>query len=517
MDLAEAFSVKVKVAVDPSSQASFTKQIQDMANKAIINVKVNLDTSGLNNQMNGLNTATQNINRQVNNSVNSVSKSIDSQINQLKNLINTVNSISSRTGNNPAYSSLAPLTNSAINQMADMSKLVPGTDQYNNALKGLQNTVSTLTREYGLLNKEITNTNQIQKEQQAQANLRNQMQSYLSKYPKIESKPEALNQYNQIFNSIENGASQARIRFAKFQGQMRDMGMEAQSLGERLKELFTKHLDIAVIMVGIHALQKGFQQVTQNVIELDKALTNLQIVNGGTQAQAKELLNTYSQMAQVLGATTVQVADSATEWMRQGFSLEDTNKLIENSMVLSKIGFVSSAESTQYLTSAMKGFNVEAEDSIRIVDRLSKVDVEAAVSAGGIAEAMARTSASAELAGVSMDKLIGYIATVGEVTQREMSTVGENFKTLFARMGNIKAGRLIDPETSENLSDVESTLSGLGIMLRDTDSEFRNFGDVLDEVGGKWDSFSSVQQHAISVAFAGKLYARIYSNVKMCA
>ena len=68
----------------------------------------------------------------------------------------------------------------------------------------------------------------------------------------------------------------------------------------------------------------------------------------------------------------------------------------------------------------------------------------------------------------------------------------------------IKSGRMEDVETGEDLSDVETVLSGLGIKLRDTNSEFRNFGDVLDEVAGKWDSFSSVQQRAIATAFAGK-------------
>lgn len=70
-------------------------------------------------------------------------------------------------------------------------------------------------------------------------------------------------------------------------------------------------------------------------------------------------------------------------------------------------------------------------------------------------------------------------------------------------MGNVKAGRLNDPETGESLSDVETTLGGLGIKLRSSNQEFRNFGEVLNEVAGKWSSFSSVQQRAIAVAFGG--------------
>ena len=70
-------------------------------------------------------------------------------------------------------------------------------------------------------------------------------------------------------------------------------------------------------------------------------------------------------------------------------------------------------------------------------------------------------------------------------------------------MNNIKAGRLIDPETEESLSDVENALAGVGIRLRESNSEFRNTADVLDEVNANWDNYSSVQKRAIAVAFSG--------------
>ena len=91
---------------------------------------------------------------------------------------------------------------------------------------------------------------------------------------------------------------------------------------------------------------------------------------------------------------------------------------------------------------------------------------------------------------------------VGSALRRESNRMNF-FKSTLARMSNIKAGYLSDPETGENLSNVEATLSGLGIKLRNSNAEFRNFGDVLDEVSGKWDTFSSVQQRAIATALGG--------------
>ena len=43
-----------------------------------------------------------------------------------------------------------------------------------------------------------------------------------------------------------------------------------------------------------------------------------------------------------------------------------------------------------------------------------------------------------------MDKLLGYLATIGETTQEGMSSVGTGLNAIFSRMGNIKLARLKD-------------------------------------------------------------------------
>ena len=59
-------------------------------------------------------------------------------------------------------------------------------------------------------------------------------------------------------------------------------------------------------------------------------------------------------------------------------------------------------------------------------------------------------------------------------------------KPFFSRMRDIKIGAALDEE-GESLSNVEDILK-VDIKLRDSVGEFRNFGDVLDEVGAKWNT-----------------------------
>lgn len=172
-------------------------------------------------------------------------------------------------------------------------------------------------------------------------------------------------------------------------------------------------------------------------------------------------------------------------------------------MMLSKLGMIESSEATTDLTAVSKAYGISIDNVSKIVDKFTKIDMEAATSAGDIATAMSYTATSANSAGISLDKLSGMIASVAEVSQAGAEQVGTFFKTTFARMSAVKAGDLIDPETEENISNVETVLNGLGIKLRSSGGEFRNFGDVLDEVAGKWKSYSSVNQAAIASAFAG--------------
>lgn len=291
--------------------------------------------------------------------------------------------------------------------------------------------------------------------------------------------------------------------FVSTQGELKKIQKETDTLGNKLKDTFTSKIlqTFAYALIGVAT--NALKQVYQNVVELDKAVTDLQIATGYTREETQNLIKSYSDMGRQLGATTTEVAAAADTWLRQGYSIEEANTLIRNTMMLSKLGQIESAEAAKALTSAMKGYNVEVGNSIDVVDKFTAVDMVAATSAGDIATAMAETAVSANTAGVSMDKLIGYIATVSEVTQDGAESVGTFYKTMFARMSNIKAGKFVDDETGESLNDVSAVLDQVGIKLFDTAGEFRDFEDVLDELGTKWEHLNEVERAAIATAMAG--------------
>lgn len=241
--------------------------------------------------------------------------------------------------------------------------------------------------------------------------------------------PEVKQMMNELDSLATSGSAsnldELTTKFARLQQKIRESGADVETWGQKMSKTLGTRIRSLLAGIITTKIAQYIRQIYTNVVELDKALVNLQIASGKSRSETRALIKEYAVLARQLGATTVQVAEAADTWLRQGYSTEDTTTLIRNSTMLSKLGQMEAAEASKALTSAMKGYKVEVNDSINIIDKFTAVDMKAAASAGDIATAMAETATSADIAGVSMDKLIGYIATVKEVTQDGAESVGK--------------------------------------------------------------------------------------------
>lgn len=279
-----------------------------------------------------------------------------------------------------------------------------------------------------------------------------------------------------------------------------------QSFGNTLKEVGATFTVFNFLTDAIYKVGDAARDAVSTVKELDDATVALQLATGANYNTVHGMMNDYNALAKELGALTTQVSEGADAYLRQGKTIDEVNNLVKSSMVLSKVGDMSSEDATKYLTASLNGYKLQADAAESVVDKISSVDLVSATDSAGLAEAMSRVAVTADQAGISMDRLLGYVATIGEVTQQSMSTVGTAMKSILARMTNIKSGKLelVDEDgTTEKLSDVETTLANVGINLRKTMTEYNSASDVLDALASKWDTLNQAQQNAISVAFGG--------------
>ena len=199
----------------------------------------------------------------------------------------------------------------------------------------------------------------------------------------------------------------------------KDLENNNKTLGDTLKNFarFTLYYTVLQNMKNL------VNQMLTTMKELDKAFTDIQLVTGDTKEGTAQLAKEYNQLAKEMGATTLEVAEGAGEWLRQGKTTEETTELLKASMTLSKVGAIESSQATELLTSSLNGYKLEAQDAISVVDKISSIDLAAATSSYELATALSRTANSANDANVSFDKLLAMIGTTSSVTRKSAETI----------------------------------------------------------------------------------------------
>lgn len=279
-------------------------------------------------------------------------------------------------------------------------------------------------------------------------------------------------------------------------------------MGDDIKRAFQRITDFGVAARILNKVQKEIANVYQNILKLDEAMTDIRIVTGASVDEANSLMISYNKLAKELGTTTTEVAKSASEWMRQGYTASESVNLITSSVKLARLGFMDMGSATTSLTAVLKGFNLQATESSEIVDKLTKLDAEYATTAGDIATALSRTAAAAKAANLDLDQTASMLTTIIDITQQDAGSVGNALKTILSRYGNVKAGVFAGMEedgedASESINDVEKVLNTIGIQIRSTSTEMRGFDEVLDDLAEKWDNLNDVEQNAVATAMAG--------------
>ena len=284
----------------------------------------------------------------------------------------------------------------------------------------------------------------------------------------------------------------------------RAVATDTQSWSHRMTEAVKNSMSYALSLGLIREAQQLLSQAIRYNIELNKEMIKVQVlqVEGArTTEEIYSLARGYNELAKQMGVSTIEVAKGSVEWMRQGKTIEETTELLKSSVMLGVLGNLDLASSTEYLTSVLNGYQMEASEAVSVVDKLIAVDNVAATSAMELAVALKYVSATAADAGVTFEQLVSYIGTISSVTRQKGEMIGQALKTIFTRMQDIKAGAI--DEEGMGINNVALALERVDVKLMETETEFRDMGEVLEELAGKWNTLNEVEQANIAKAVAG--------------
>lgn len=132
-----------------------------------------------------------------------------------------------------------------------------------------------------------------------------------------------LTQLQQALHNINTAGQQSQSVFS--------------SLGSTFKEAFSAYSLANVMQDMLYKIADGAREAVGTVKELNDSITSLEMATGENYNTVKQMMSQYNEMGQELGSITTDIAEGADSWLRQGKSVQETNQLLKDSMVLSKV------------------------------------------------------------------------------------------------------------------------------------------------------------------------------------
>ena len=311
--------------------------------------------------------------------------------------------------------------------------------------------------------------------------------------------------FEQLFQSAKYGTaglSELEKQIVKLNPQTKSTSKEIMSLSDQLALAAKKMLEWTIVGTAIFGTMRQIKQGISFLNDLNKSMTNIQMITGATNSQIQQMTKDFSDLASQLHETTSSMMGASEEFLRAGNNAQDSAKLLQASTVMSKIAGQSQQESAQGLISIMNAFHMSADDMMSVVDKMVAIDNTSATSTKELNEAIQKSAASAQAAGVSFDQLVSWIGTVSSVTRQSASSIGAGLNSIFSRFESIREGKDFDPE-GQPLNNVEKALNRVGIAMRTNENTFRSFNDILNEVSANWSKYNDVQKNEIATAIAG--------------
>lgn len=244
--------------------------------------------------------------------------------------------------------------------------------------------------------------------------------------------------------------------------------------------------------------------------QLDSALRDIRIVSGESAESMEQFAIDASKAAKRLSSTTKDYAEGALIYYQQGLDQEESRARTETTLKMANVTGDSAAEVSSYMTAIWNNYAKGSENLEHFTDVMADLGARTASSSSEIADGLQQFVSLGPVIGLSFDNAAAALAAVSSSTRESAATIGNSFKTIFARLQGLKLGDTLDDGT--DLNKYSKALATAGVQIKDSTGQLKDADIILDELMDKWDSLSKDQQVATAQTVAGvHQYARFMS------
>ncbi|SEU08212.1 phage tail tape measure protein, TP901 family, core region [Lacrimispora sphenoides] len=319
---------------------------------------------------------------------------------------------------------------------------------------------------------------------------------------------ELLIKLKEIDNKSDFGNLQKRFRGVKAEADA--LGVTGKSIGDTFAAAGQKFGEWALVTGSIATVVQLLRQMPKNVIEINTAMTNLYKVTDETESKYRSFLTNANKDAQTLGRSVSSLVEQTANWAKLGYSIDQSANLAKISSIYSNVGEVDDDTAVSDMVTALKGFNLQTSDSIKLIDIYNKLGNEFAVTSKGIGEGVKNSASALALQGNTLEQTVAMLTGGGEITQ-EVGELGNMLKVASLRLASMK-GKLEEigeayediNSVSKNQTQIYNLTKGQVNILDEQNGKLKSTYQILEEVSKAWKDVNDLDKSTLLELMFGK-------------
>lgn len=292
-------------------------------------------------------------------------------------------------------------------------------------------------------------------------------------------------------------------------------GDEFDLASQRVQEfasLKSQVLSFFTITGAIQLFQRAAQSAFETVKELDEAMTEIAVVSDFSVGDMWKQLPKFTEQANQLGKSIRDVYGATTLYVQQGLDLNNSLKLANETLKMAAVAGMDSKDATDAMTSALRGFNMELNETSaqKINDVYSELAAISAADTQEISTAMSKVASLAHNVNMEFETTASFLTQGIEATREAPETIGTALKTVIARFAEVKSlvtkGQLTGADEEGeviNVNKVQTALRSAGISMTAFLKGEEGLDQVLLKLSSRWTDLDVLTQRYIATMAAG--------------
>ncbi len=299
-------------------------------------------------------------------------------------------------------------------------------------------------------------------------------------------------QADNFVDKFRDGMSQADQSVQEFTSHQK----EVEQFRNRLLQFFS-------ISNSVQLFKRSIRSAFETVKELDSAMTEIAVVSDFSVGDMWEKLPQFTAQANELGVAIKDTYNATALYIQQGLDLQHSMGLSNETLKMARIASMEAANATDAMTSALRGFNMELDETSakRVNDVYSELAAITASNVEELSTAMSKTASIAHSVNMEFETTAAFLAQGIETTRESAETIGTMLKTVIGRFSEVKSlyskGEITGTDENGeeiNVNKVQKALRAAGVDMTKFFVGEEGLDQVFLNLSKKWDTLDITTQ-----------------------